>query len=141
MSPTIYAIIAFIVVVLIIAHFKEKKGHPTPVAIRQSLTSLIIQYGEPDDIIVVNPTRGNEASGVILVYDQQDLLIVEGEPLSKSDIKDVSFSNYAIPYTPNDYRIIITTTLPHRDVIRLPMGAGNDAEFAKEVVQQIRMAL
>ena len=140
-SPTTYVIFAFVVVVLIIARYREKKGKRSPVVIRPSLNSLIIQYGEPDDMIVVNPTRGNESTGVILVYEQQDLLIVNGEPLDKSDIKDVSFSNYAVPFTPNDYRIIITTSLPVRDVIRIPMGAGNDAEYAKEVVRQIRMAL
>lgn len=140
-SPTTYAIFAFVVVVLLIARYREKKGKRTPVVIRPSLNSLISQYGEPDDMIVVNPTRGNESTGVILVYDQQDLLIVNGEPLAKSDIKDVSFNNYAIPFTPNDYRIIITTSIPGHDLIRIPMGAGNEAEYAKEIVQQIRLAL
>ena len=101
---------------------------------------LIEKYGEPDNVIVVNPLQGNRSDGVILVYDE--MMVIRGEEIPKTAITDVSFNNYGIiAYQANDYMVIIETAIPGREIIRIPVGTGNDAIFAKDIVEQIRFHL
>ena len=41
-----------------------------------TVDDAISQYGEPDNLVVVNPTRGNDTEGTILEYKSQNLLII-----------------------------------------------------------------
>lgn len=103
-----------------------------------TVDDAISQYGEPDNLVVVNPTRGNDTEGTILEYKSQNLLIINGMPVEKQHVRDVSFSNFAVPYVPNDYKIIVITDIPGQDVIHVPLGAGNDARYANQVVKQVK---
>lgn len=100
-----------------------------------SLEEAIAGYGEPDESIVADATRANEAAGCILVYKQKRLLIVAGEPISMDNIKDVACVNTATPYTFGQYQVVLATNRSDRQYIRL--DAGMDAEWAKNVAMQV----
>lgn len=104
-----------------------------------NIDPLSTNLGDPSSVIVVNPIRGNEAIGVILVYDKQGLLVYNDIVVRKADVIDVTFNNSAIPYLPNDYQVVLTTRDASHRYIRIPVGP--DSEWAMNVVAQIRQSL
>lgn len=58
-----------------------------------TVDELILLNGEPDDVILLDPTRGNDAQGVILVYMERRWFIINGEGISFDDIEVVTFNN------------------------------------------------
>ena len=100
-----------------------------------TLEDAIKLYGEPDESILVDATRANEATGCILVYHKLRVLIVAGEPVNFDDITDVSSYNSATPYTIGQYQILLTTK--HKDHRYIRLDAGLDAEWAKNVAMEI----
>ena len=142
MEGLIILLLAILMIMIMIIHDK-RKNRAAEAAQRRLLTmdEILSKYGEPDNMVVVDPTCGNEASGTVMEYKSLGLLVVEGDPIEKAHIKDVSFSNYAMAFAPNHYMIILLTEIPEKSVIRLPLGAGNDARYADQVVQDIRALL
>ncbi|MBR1469501.1 MAG: hypothetical protein IJ605_05255 [Prevotella sp.] len=119
----------------------DAKNEPEPKRSRprsaqKSVDELIAQFGEPDDIILLDATRGNEAEGIILVYDSAGIFIINGEKIRKTDITDVTFNNNAVPYVPNDYQVVVTTNDNEKPPICLHVG--NDANWTLQVVGQIK---
>lgn len=109
-------------------YFNKKKRDETP---RPTLDDLIDANGEPDNIIELDPLRGNEPDGAILVY--ADHIIYNGQRIAKQDITDVTFNNAAIPYFPNDYQIVLATS---ERTLHLPVG--RDATWAQEVAVRLK---
>jgi hypothetical protein len=99
------------------------------------LEEATAQYGEPDDCIVADAIRANEAAGCILVYKQKRLLVIAGEPVSMDDIVDVTTVNMATPYTTGQYQLVLTTKKPGREYIRMEVGL--DAAWAKDVATEV----
>ena len=102
----------------------------------KSVDELIARYGEPDDVVMLNAARGNEAESVILVYNSRKLFIICGEEVKMSDVVDVTFNNAAISYTPDNYQVIITTADKQKPIYHLL--AGYDIEAAKDATIQIK---
>lgn len=100
-----------------------------------SIDNANAEFGEPDDIIVADATRANEAAGCILVYKQKRILIVAGELVSINDIVDVTSVNTATPYTVGQYQLVLTTKRTDRQYIR--MDVGMDSEWARNVAMQV----
>lgn len=100
-----------------------------------SIDDAHAQYGEPDEVIVADATRANEASGCVLVYKTKRILVVAGEPVSMGNITDVTSVNTATPYTVGQYQVVLTTTIPDRQYIRIDVGM--DAEWARNVAMQV----
>lgn len=100
-----------------------------------SLEDATAQYGEPDDCIVADATRANEAVGCILVYKEKRLMVIAGEPVSMNDIIDVTTVNMATPYTVGQYQLVLTTRRPEREYIRMEVGI--DAGWAKDVATEV----
>lgn len=109
-------------------YLNKKKKDVTP---RPTLEDLIDANGEPDDIIVLDPLRGNEPDGAILVYAEH--IIYNGQHITKQDITGVTFNNAAIPYFPNDYQIVLSTK---ERTLHLPVG--RDATWAEEIVVRLK---
>ena len=103
---------------------------------RPTLDKIIEQYGQPDDIIVTDPTHAEEAEGAILVY--HDKLVYNQMEIPKADIVDLTFNNAMIPYLPAEYQIIITTKDKTKPLVRI--HAGKDAHWAQEVLIAIKRA-
>ena len=107
-----------------------KKNHP------KTVDELIAKYGDPDDLVLLDASRGNEAEGVVLVYDKGDFLIVNGEKINKSDISEVTFKNAAIAYLPDDYQVILISKNPKIPSIQLHVGY--ERKWAMKVVEQLQ---
>ena len=108
----------------------EQKGRT------QTVDDLVVRYGEPDDAILLVPTLGNDAKGVVLVYKDRKQFIINGEEISFDDIEDVTFNNASIAYTPDSYQVVITLKDKPKSYLYLP--AGNDNTWALQVVEDIR---
>jgi hypothetical protein len=112
---------------------------PEPEGIETAIDNDLVQYGEPDDVIVIDPTRGNEPDGVILAYDTKGFLYYNGTIINKSEIREVTFHNAAIPYFVPDYQIIIATTSEAHPNVNIKVGS--DLEIVKDVLVQIKSHL
>ena len=110
------------------AYFAQKKKDTKPCS---TLEDLIDANGEPNDIIVLDPLRGNEPDGAILVYAEH--IIYNGQRIAKQDIAGVTFNNAAIPYFPNDYQIVLSTK---ERTLHLPVG--RDATWAEEIAVRLK---
>lgn len=105
-----------------------KKNYP------KTVDELIAKYGDPDDIILLDASRGNEADSVVLVYDS--MMIINGEKINKSDISEVTFKNAAIAYLPDDYQVILISKNPKIPPIQLHVGY--ERKWAMKVVEQLQ---
>lgn len=93
------------------------------------------KYGEPDDVVVLDASKANELSALILFYTAQDVMVVAGEELKISDLISVMPKNMATPYTIDEYAVIITTKNPQHPSIHLRVGY--DGGLAREIAEQI----
>ena len=77
MSPALLPICALLLVA-VIANEYYRRRHPKDEVkpFERTVDDLTAEYGEPEDVILLNATRANEAMGVILAY--KDFLVVEG---------------------------------------------------------------
>ena len=141
-------LILALVLLLVIGEWYDYKNEPKDVApepapepegIETAIDNDLVQYGEPDDMIVIDPTRGNEPDGVILAYDTKGFLYYNGTIINKSEIRDVTFHNAAIPYFVSDYQIIIATTSEAHPNVNIKVGS--DLEIVKDVLVQIKSHL
>lgn len=105
-----------------------KKNHP------KTIDELIAKYGDPDDIILLDASRGNEAEGVVLVYDS--MMIINGEKINKSDISEVTFKNAAIAYLPDDYQVILISKNPK--IPQIQLHVGYERKWAMKIVEQLQ---
>lgn len=133
----------FLIIVAIIIGWKWMKKrngeNETDELLPSELTvdDLTAQFGQPEDVILLNAARANEALGVILAY--KDFLVVEGHRIDKSDITDVTFNNSGTPYAQGEYQIIIAAGQKQKNYLHI--NAGYDAAWTMDVVEQIKKNL
>lgn len=89
---------------------------------------------EPDDLIVVNPTKANEPEGSILLYRKEGVLVFGDKQIPLDMITDVSMKNVSDPYILGAYHLLLV--LSNGQVIHIP--AGQDREWANEALIQLR---
>lgn len=100
----------------------------------KTVDELIAKYGDPDDIILLDASRGNEADSVVLVYDS--MMIINGEKINKSDISEVTFKNAAIAYLPDDYQVILISKNPK--IPQIQLHVGYERKWAMKVIEQLQ---
>lgn len=130
-----FVLFALVLFVPIVFYRKQKHKDETDSSHLLSLEEATAQYGEPDDCIVADATRGNETAGCILVYRRKRMMVVAGETVSTDNIIDVTTVNMATPYTVGQYQLVLTTKEPDREYIR--MEVGMDAGWAKDVATEV----
>ena len=127
------------VLLLVIAANEYWRRHHTDDSVskphERTVDELTAEYGEPDDVILVNATRANEAMGVILVY--KDFFVIEGRRVEKRDITGVTFNNSGTPYARGEYQVIIDIRQGQE---YLHVNAGYDAAWTKDVAEEIKKA-
>jgi len=101
----------------------------------KKLEEVTIEYGEPDDVVVLDASKANELPSLILFYHSKDLMIVEGNEVKISDVESVAPKNMATPYTIDEFAVIINTRNPQYKNIHLRVGY--DGGMAKEIACQI----
>ena len=109
----------------------RKSGAPT------EAPAPLPPLGEPDDIVVVNPTRLEDPLGIVKVYRKERLLVYGNARIPMDAIVDFSFSNVSNPYLPSEYHLLLR--LADGRVLHVP--AGPDAAFAEEVLQELRQTI
>lgn len=92
---------------------------------------------EPDDLIVVNPTKANEPEGSILLYRKENVLVYGDKQIPLDMITDVSMNNVSNPYISGAYHLLLA--LSDGQVAHIP--AGQDREWANEALIQLRDAV
>ena len=100
----------------------------------KTVDELIAKYGDPDDIILLDASRGNEVDSVVLVYDST--MMINGEKINKSDISEVTFKNAAIAYLPDDYQVILISKNPN--IPQIQLHVGYERKWAMKVVEQLQ---
>jgi hypothetical protein len=113
--------------------YREKMNPPK--AVLYSTEEVEQKYGAPDDVVVLDASRANELSALILFYTEKDLMVVAGEELKISDMVSVMPKNMATPYTIDEYAVIISTKAPQYPTICLRVGY--DGGLAREIAEQI----
>lgn len=106
---------------------------------KETLDTLIEQYGQPDDVVVIDASRANEPFGVILIYSSGRFLIAAGKRIPFDSITGISSKNSATPYTVGQFQILINTN--DKQLGSLHLNAGYDAQFATEAATQVLHAL
>lgn len=127
-----------LLVAAIINLIQRKRGtdvNEAPKPSEMTVDELTAQYGEPEDVILLDAARANEVLGVILAY--KAFLVVEGRRIDKSDITGVTFNNSGTPYAPSEYQVIIATSSQGY----LHVNAGYDAAWTKDVAEEIKKNL
>ncbi|MBQ5970894.1 MAG: hypothetical protein IJL45_00600 [Prevotella sp.] len=100
-----------------------------------TLDEVTTLYGEPDDVVVLDATRANELTALILFYNTRGIAIVDSHEIAINDITGVAPKNLAIPYMPDDYGIVLSTSLPVCSTIQL--SVAGEMGFAQEIASQI----
>ena len=98
---------------------------------------LLEEYGEPDEFIVLDATKMEEAEAVVMIY--KDFWVVMGRKVQRSAITDVTLNNASTPYSIGDYQVVLRTTLDDTPYIWLRVG--NDSNRAKEIFEKIQDSL
>ena len=110
---------------------------PVAEPVAEPATASVPLPSEPDDIVVVNPTRANESEGCVLIYRQAGVLVFGEGRIPLDMITDVSISNVSNPYLPNAYHLLLK--LSNGQVAHIP--AGQDGEWANDALVQLREAI
>ena len=107
-------------------------------AMREFLYDTQLLPEEPDDLVVINPTRVNEPDGAILVYRKEGVLVFDGKqiPIGKIVEGYVSNSNNN-PYLPVSYHILLG--MDDKNIVHIPVG--QDFEWAQEALKQLQAAI
>lgn len=113
---------------------KKKQEDSSESRKNKTVDELIAKYGDPDDIILLDASRGNEADSVVLVYDS--MMMINGEKINKSDISEVTFKNAAIAYLPDDYQVILISKNPK--IPQIQLHVGYERKWAMRVVEQLQ---
>ena len=92
---------------------------------------------EPDELIVVNPTKANEPEGSILLYRKEGVLVFGDKQIPLDLITDVSMKNVSDPYILGANHLLLV--LSNGQVVHIP--AGQDREWANEALIQLRDAV
>lgn len=93
---------------------------------------------EPDDLVIVNPTRAYEPDGCILVYRTEGVLVYGDKKIPIDQIVDAFVINInSNPYLPAEYYLRLN--LEDGKFERIP--AGLDGEWAQEALKQLQEAV
>lgn len=133
MEQTSLLLLGILVLVFCICGFivlSRKKKNPAPASAEGPVPAL----GEPDDLVVIDPTRPDNPKGAILLYRREGLLVYDGIRIPVAGIKDVSFINASNPYLPEAYHLLLG--MQDGQVLHIP--AGNDRTLAAELAGQLR---
>ena len=138
MSHVLLPIISFVLFIIAINEYyrRHRNSDDKVRPFEKNVEDLTADYGEPEDVIILNATRGNEAMGVILVY--KDFLVIEGNRIEKNDITGVTFNNSGTPYARGEYQVIIAI---RQGEDFLHVNTGYDAAWTKDVVEEIKKNL
>ena len=93
---------------------------------------------DPDEVVVLDPTRVNEPDGAILVYRKEGVIVFDGKQFPIDRIVEGSVANSNNnPYLPVAYHILLA--MDDKKLVHIP--AGQDFEWAQEALKQLQAAI
>ena len=96
------------------------------------------RYGTPLDVIELNPVRGRDIYGALLIYDT--FIVANGKRIEKADITGLTFNNgNIIPYQENNYQIVLTLRKGTEKYVHL--STGMDLNWSKDTLLRVSDAL
>lgn len=110
-----------------------------PPSDKNTTDEMISQFGEPDEVIIANHSKAEGKNGVVLVYREKGIFIINGLAIRKDDIVEVMIKNENNPYLMPDYQIRVVTKL--EDNPYLFIETGNSSTWAEDVLKQIQNEL
>ena len=141
MEQTSLLLLGILVLVFCICGFvflSRKKKNSAPASAAEPVPSpaeeSVPALGEPDDLVVVDPTRPDDPKGAILIYRQEGLFVYDGVRIPIAGIKDVSFINASNPYLPEAYHLLLG--MEDGQVFHIP--AGSDRTFVSDLAGRLR---
>lgn len=114
---------------------RSKKREELPHETFANIEEVEKKFGEPDDVVVLDASKANELSSLILFFKAKDVMVVAGEELKISDMVSVASKNLATPYTVDEWAVIITTKAPQHPTIYLRVGY--DGGLARDIAAHI----
>ena len=132
-------------IILAVNYFLNKKENNPVVQemkgrLFHSVEEVELEYGKPDSVVVLNATKANEISDVVLSYPERGILVVAGREIPMDDITGIAPKNMAIiPYVVDEYAVVVNSKNPAEPVIYLRVGY--DMGYAQEVAAQIHEIL
>jgi hypothetical protein len=112
---------------------KDATTKTEPAKVITTVEDYVAMHGEPDTVFVLDATRSNDIDAVILAYEHE--IVVEGQPVEREKVTNVTFYNAQNPYMDKEFRMAISATDPERPSVEVPVG--NDAQYAEEIVTQL----
>lgn len=113
---------------------------------QQTIQDYITAYGQPDDILVTDVTRGNEPDGAVLIYDKggkqgNGFLVYNGAVIDKDSITDITFHNkFGTAFgLPDEFLVVLSTNDESQQKVYI--RAGNDIDMAQETISLIKSHL
>ena len=130
---TIALLIVLAIIGLICLILRKRSKEP-----QKPDTKPVALPADPDDQVVINPTRANEPDGAVFIYRKEGVLVFNGTQIPMDRIVDAFVINVNDnPYIPAVYHIQLN--LGNGKAARIP--AGNDAEWANEALKQLKEAI
>lgn len=87
-------------------------------------------FGQPDDEIIIDPSRSNDAESVILYYKEKRLFYFNDTSIPIDSITDITVRNEANAYLLQNYQIVIIMNGGEKYCF----SSGEDREYASEVL-------
>jgi len=135
---TILILAAICLAIVIARSFARKKREAQmDVSMDTKETDITPLPSEPDEVIILDPIHVNEPDSAVLLYRKEGLLVFGAMRVSIDLIKDISINNASNFYIPCAYHILLM--LKDGRVAHIP--AGQDGEWANEVLEQLREAI
>ncbi len=100
-----------------------------------TVSEAVNAYGQPEEVIVADPTRVENSNSVILVYDSKGFLVINGVAVPKEDIIGIDIHNVATPYETASYEIRVK--IKSEELPSLSVFTGNSSVFAKDIFEQL----
>ena len=127
-----------LLVVIPVGYFtiKYMEKREPPRAAFANTEEVELKYGEPDDVVVLDASRANELSALVLFYTAQDVMVVAGEELKISDMVSVIPKKIWL-------RLMLLTNMPLSITTKNPqyptihLRVGYDSGLAREIASQI----
>jgi|GEM_PF-1683025 hypothetical protein len=138
-AQTVGIILLFLFIPYFIFKWQDKRKAASGVVESpdfNTLEEVTEKLGEPSDIVTLSAIHGNELTGVILIYDNAQQMIINGNTYPFTDIKDISYINGANPYVAAEYQVIIITVK-----MKIRLDVGYDNQYAYDIVIQLRSHL
>ena len=134
---TMWIVVAFLVALAAFVFFMRRRtGGSAPtsdVVTAETVDDYIAAHGTPEEVLVLDATRSDELSAVVLVYENE--IVIDCKRIERDKVEGVTFYNAQNPYMASEYTLAVTTADP--DCPSAIATIGGDVERARELTTHL----